>query len=196
MNKLLVISSLFIFAFFGCQDNNSVIEPDLTSDQQTSMIKVGNEYVSWISLPEAFNKAMKKDVVVGDTVVGAEGALLAIDDSYEGGIFGTVTIDATLEFLPGAFTDTRYITMTVNDEFGEGTFTPHGEFDMPAIYNIIIQGVDLSSVDPTAVDFVYMAEDGTYEYVENDDISVDQTTGTLQIVNAQLPHFSRYGFTN
>lgn len=197
MKKLLLITSLLTFVFIGCNTNSSIVEPESGITQQDNLIKVGDEYVSWIKLPEAFNKQLKKDVIVGDTVIGANGALLEINENYEGGIHGTVSIDAKLQFLPGAFTDSRYITMTVNDQFGEGTFTPHGEFDIPAVYNITIVGADLSGItDPSSVNFVYMATDGTYEYPVNDGIFVEPSSGKLQIINAQLPHFSRYGFTN
>ena len=34
------------------------------------------------------------------------------------------------------------------------------------------------------------------EYAVNDGIVVDLSTGTLQVINAKIPHFSRYGFIN
>jgi hypothetical protein len=57
-------------------------------------------------------------------------------------------------------------------------------------------GVDLSNVNPANVKFVYLSTDGNYYQPVCDYIAVDKQSGKLQIVNAQLPHFSRYGFIN
>ena len=189
MKKLLVLTALLAFVFFGCNTDSSIVEPDM------SISTLGKTEVNWIKLPVSKDGMLKKDVLVGQDVEGAIGATLAISDSYEG-LNGPVSMSASLQFLPGAFDSSRYITMNINDQFGEGTFSPHGVFDIPAVYNITISGVDLTGINPATITFVYLAEDGTYEYPVNDGITADLTTGTLQIVNAQLPHFSRYGFTN
>jgi hypothetical protein len=86
--------------------------------------------------------------------------------------------------------------MTVNDEFGTATFSPSGTFLKPVIYNLTIVGVDLSNVNPATVSFVYMAPDGKYYKPNYQNIVVDKQCGRLQIINAELTHFSRYGFVN
>ena len=86
--------------------------------------------------------------------------------------------------------------MSINDDFGAATFSPSGTWAKPVIYNLTIQGIDLSNVDPSKVTFVYMAPDGKYYKAKYQSIYVEKQSGKLQIINAQLPHFSRWGFIN
>ncbi len=86
--------------------------------------------------------------------------------------------------------------MSVNDQCGVATFSPHGSFRRPVIYNLTIQGIDLSNIDPATVRFVYMADNGKYYTADCDNIYINKEDGRIQVVNARLPHFSRYGFVN
>jgi len=86
--------------------------------------------------------------------------------------------------------------MSINDQCGVATFTPHGTFRRLVIYNLTIQGIDLSNVDPETVKFVYMADNGKYYPADCDAILVNKHSGRIQVVNARLPNFSRYGFVN
>ncbi len=84
----------------------------------------------------------------------------------------------------------------INDQFGTASFSPSGTWAKPVIYNLTIMGVDLSNVDPSNVSFVYMAPDGKYYKAKYQSIYVEKQSGKLQIIDAQLPHFSRWGFIN
>ena len=74
------------------------------------------------------------------------------------------------------------------------TFAPHGiVFNNPVILNMTAYGVDFSNVDPYAVDIYYdNQESGMWELMQSDNVIVDVNNGTVQVINAQLPHFSRY----
>jgi WD40 repeat protein len=74
------------------------------------------------------------------------------------------------------------------------TFGPHGTiFNQPAILNLTAHGVDFSGVDPNAINIYYdNQETGVWEPMERDDLIIDVNAGTIQVINAQLPHFSRY----
>ena len=84
--------------------------------------------------------------------------------------------------------------MSVQQNFGSTTFLPHSNFNFPAEYDLKYEGLDLTGLTLSQLDFVYMNEDGTYELVVYDEISMDLSKGKIEIKNAQLPHFSRYGF--
>jgi hypothetical protein len=190
MKKLLVIASLIALVFFGCNTDNSIVEPEM------SISKAGKTEVNWIKLPAGFEESLKKDISTSRWVDGTQETLMEINTNYSGGVHGWVSVTANLRFQRNSFVGWKYISMSINDEFGTGTFSPAGAFLIPAIYNITIQGVDLSGVNPANVNFVYLAPDGTYQSVVHDGIFVDLSVGKLQISNARLPHFSRYGFTN
>ena len=76
------------------------------------------------------------------------------------------------------------------------TFGPSYVFNLSLTLNITYTGVNLSGINPSTVKFAYLATDGSVKYAANDGIVVDLATGKLQVVNAVIPHFSRYGFVN
>ena len=43
---------------------------------------------------------------------------------------------------------------------------------------------------------MYLAPDGTLQPVVHDGVVIDKRIGKLQVINAKIPHFSRYGFVN
>ncbi len=69
-------------------------------------------------------------------------------------------------------------------------------FNTPVQYTLTVSGLDLTGVNPDSLDFVYVAQNGSITGVEYDAITANVATGTLAVVNAQLEHFSRYGFVN
>ena len=106
--------------------------------------------------------------------------------------------EISLEVLPNSIDVTKEIEITLETtELSGGvavTFQPHGTIFAPdAILNIEAHGVDLSGVDPNEVDIYYdNQETGNWELMQCDDIIVDAASGTVRVVNARLPHFSRY----
>jgi hypothetical protein len=69
------------------------------------------------------------------------------------------------------------------------------EFNQDVIYNAKFTGLNLTGIDPSSIDFVYQDESGAIEKIEYDALNIDVENGVLEIVNARIPHFSRYGFT-
>jgi len=68
------------------------------------------------------------------------------------------------------------------------------KFNLFQVYKIT--GLDLTGVNPNTLDFVYIDASGNMYTVEYDYVTMDAATGMLKVVNAVLPHFSRYGFVN
>ncbi|MFI5236883.1 MAG: hypothetical protein ACHQLA_02975 [Ignavibacteriales bacterium] len=56
--------------------------------------------------------------------------------------------------------------------------------------------MDLTGVNPATLEFVYIDASGNMYAVDYDYVTMDASTGMLKVVNAVLPHFSRYGFVN
>jgi hypothetical protein len=182
--------SLFVI---GCTEESSILSPVSTVN---NIEAISNE-PNWIVLPPSENMSLKKDITVGKMLYGNQESLLEINGGYPASTpFGYIQITANARFQRNSFTGSRYITMSINDQFGTATFTPSGTFSKPVIYNLTIMGVDLSNVDPAKVSFVYMASNGQYYKPAYDAIYVEKQSGKLQIINAKLPHFSRYGFVN
>ena len=84
--------------------------------------------------------------------------------------------------------------MTLDDQCVDMEFGPHGTtFLMPVLLNITAVGLDLSEANEETLDLYYDNPDtGQWEKVERENVIITKSTGTLQIVNARIPHFSRY----
>ncbi len=106
--------------------------------------------------------------------------------------------DVSLEILPNAIEQDTEIEISLETTELVGgvavTFQPHGTiFTTPAILNVEARGVDFSGIDPGAINIYYdNQETGQWEAMLRDDIIVDVNAGTIKVINALLPHFSRY----
>ncbi len=109
---------------------------------------------------------------------------------------GTISQFADLDFLPGAFTGIKNISMTYNTDGAAMELGPSMQFSAPVEYTYKIYGLDLSNVNPATLEFVYIDANGNMYTVDYDYVTMDVNTGMLKVVDAILPHFSRYGFVN
>ena len=187
MKKYMIVIAMLSLVVVGCSEQSSVLAPV----NETTITEP-----NWIALPSNNSLSVNADASVSRLLYGVNESLLEINTGYAGGKFGWVSITANARFQRNSFTGSRYTTMSVNDQFGAATFSPSGTFTKPVIYNLTIMGVDLTNVDPSKVSFVYMSPDGKYYKPVYERIYVEKQSGKLQIINAQLPHFSRYGFVN
>jgi hypothetical protein len=131
--------------------------------------------------------------IIGATGVGAINDFAPVIASSE-----LVYANISLQILPGAISQDEDMSLEMETtELSGGvavTFGPHGTiFSVPAILNIEAHGVDFTGIDPNSVDVYYdNQETGQWELMARDDVIVDSVNGTVQVINAQLPHFSRY----
>ncbi|NWF89304.1 MAG: hypothetical protein HXY50_07540 [Ignavibacteriaceae bacterium] len=181
-----LFTALTSLLIIGCS-KDGIVSPEVVSDQ--------NDY-KLIQLPKA--SGMHVNTIYSDSknVDGSIGGTLSLQGSYAGGPFGTVTVNSTLQFPAGAFSGTKTISMTADDQYCASTFQPGMSFAISGIYNITYTGVDLAGINPATVKFVYLKNDGTLEYPSHEGIIVDFATGKISVKNAKLNHFSRYGFVN
>ncbi len=192
MYKYLSILAILLMFVIGCTDESNMLSPVGNAANNNEVITNPN----WITLPAAANQSLKKDIAVSQTIYGDQESLLEINTGYAGGPFGWISITANARFQRYSFTGSRYVTMSINDDFGAASFSPSGTWAKPVIYNLTIQGIDLSNVDPSKVSFVYMALDGNYYKAKYQSLYVEKQSGKIQLINAELPHFSRWGFIN
>jgi hypothetical protein len=188
------LSVLVVLALFavGCTDESNMLSPVGNTINNDEMVTNPN----WIVLLPANGQSLKKDVAVSKTIYGDQESLLEINTGYAGGPFGWISITANARFQRYSFTGSRYVTMSINDDFGAASFSPSGTWEKPVIYNLTIQGIDLSNVDPSKVSFVYMSPDGNYYKAKYQSLYIEKQSGKIQLLNAELPHFSRWGFIN
>ncbi|MBN1302604.1 MAG: hypothetical protein JW995_15405 [Melioribacteraceae bacterium] len=191
MKKLLAIFAALLIVS-ACNTQDSIVNYDTNESVSTAK--------QFIPLPEPKDASLLKQFTITGVIDNVNGGSLTIDDSYTATDGRNVTVYATIDFGPASFSggdDVSYdISMTVDDETTSETFYPHIVFQNAPTYNVTYTGLDLTNVDPSTVDFVFMDSDGNVEYISYDGINVDVDSGTLSVSNAKLPHFSRYGFLN
>jgi len=188
MKKLLTLSLLSFLLFFGCNQDSEVTSPVDNSD---------NQQLKLISLPTPSGGLSVETLMTQfKEINGDEGGKFDIKFNYEGGPFGFVKIDSKLEFLAGAFVGTADISQTHNTDFASMTFGPSMQFSARVVHSLKIEGVDLSGVNPNTLDFVYIDANGNTHAVEYEEVKMDASSGKLEVKNAELLHFSRYGFVN
>jgi len=184
ITKILLFTIIFIF---GCEQGSNTVSPPIEPNYESPLIS--------LPTPEGGSNA-ESEYTVEKVINGWNGGTFYAQYSYEGGPFGTVTIISKLQFPSGAFSGYKTITQTFNSETASVTFGPAIEFNQTVEYDITITGVDLSGVNPDSLDFVYIANNGTIQYCEYEHLWMDQSTGRLHVDDAELQHFSRYGFVN
>jgi len=187
MKKLLMIIALGTLFLFGCQDENSVLEPVEKQVQQTQPEK------NWLTFSDNQKNSIEEFYFLSKYIDGA----------YGGGFYfyGTMSSDVYVEgkfYVPaGAYEGIKKMGVTLDSETVTADFSPSPTtFNKPVLYSIEYYGVDLSGVNPNNIDFYYIDGNGNLVKAEYEEIEIDVEDGFLAVYNAQLPHFSRYGFVN
>jgi len=126
-------------------------------------------------------------------------------NNYRNYLYAIQTLKAqmTLTVPQHAVNSPVTISVTMDDQISmigdvDMEFAPHGlVFNTPAILNIEAYNLDLSSINVndfgTTFGIYYDNEDsGEWEKMDCDDIQINFTDGSVKVINAELPHFSRY----
>ncbi len=107
-------------------------------------------------------------------------------------------VEISLDIAAGAMSQDAAISLAIDDvdfaSYLDVYFEPHGTvFSTPAILNLKVDDLDLSGFDVSTLDIYYdNPETGQWEPMERDTVLVDPARGRVKVVNARLPHFSRY----
>lgn len=193
MKKLLVLAVVAALSFWGCSENSNITEPtDAQSNQ--SFLKVNTDNVSELS---AEAKAALKTEGMNTLSKSFFPSSVSVDVDAEDGASisfilansGTYSL-GNLDIAGGAFAEDATVGIATVSGEAALDFTPNVEFSVPANLTVGFIGVDVHRGDD--ISFVYM--DGGQEVeVANSGIYVGN--GWVVVVNAQLGHFSRFGFT-
>jgi hypothetical protein len=187
MRKLSCAAVLVLLLFAGCMQESSITEPINGAEN--------NQAKTIIMLPDKANMNVEDVFTISQNIDGTAGGELHLVKSYVASDGQTINIDCRLT-VPAenlSFADTRNITMEISNEAGVD-FYPTMTFDQPVILNYTISGLDLNGVNPNRVQFYYVDQNGNLAPTINDGVSVNISSGTLKVINAQLPHFSRWAY--
>lgn len=186
MKRILITMMLVIPFMIGCSD--SVVNPE-------SSPQVKNSQKSWITLPKNAEITIENDYSASNIIEGSKGGEVKLNINYKTKSSVHIKIVAKIKVPKGAYTGKKDISMTINSNNGTTTFYPNpATFNIPLVFSLDIQGLDLNGVDPGSVDFVCLNPDGSYEAVEYKKINVRVDKGELEVDDALITHFSMYGW--
>jgi len=186
MKKLISINLVVLALLFGCNPDSNITSPENSATQ--SKLKL-------IQLPTPTGLSVETLYTESQYINGYNGGNFTEQFGFQSST-GYVSINSQLVFPAGSFYGGKTITQTFNTETASLEFGPAMQFNVPVKYTLTISGVDLTGINPETLDFVYVAQNGSITGVVYDAIYMDAATSTLKVTNAQLNHFSRYGFVN
>jgi hypothetical protein len=187
MRKLIALGLFSLLVFFGCNQ-----ESDITSPTGNNTTQEPNWLVSLTPNGLGTETIHSASALIN----GAQGGSVNFKGDFPGGPFGKVHVDSKLVIHSGSFTGSMVISTYIDDVNFLTTFGPSYIFNQPLEYTLLLQGLDLTGVNPDSVKFVYQASDGSIHECESDGVDVDLNKGKLKVNKAKIPHFSRYGFVN
>ncbi len=180
--SVLMVMVCLVMNFTACAEQAPVTS-ELSSKRELNILKFGNGTVS-----------LKKVVSVSQWVTQEDGGELILDYNGSDHNNGDAIIKITLRVFSGAISEDANLMLSLDDQYLDFTFNPHGiTFSAPALLTIEAANVDLSGIAPDQININYdNPEAGQWEVVSSSDIIVDAEKGYLKVIDAQLPHFSRY----
>jgi hypothetical protein len=188
MKKLLILSLFSFLLFFGCNQKSEILTPiEESSNQEYTLISLPTP-TDGLSIETIYSFSME--------ISGEQGGTFYNHFSYEGGQFGNVTVLSKLVFPANSFSGYEDITKTYNTDYATMNYGPPMSFNEPVLCGLLYYGLDLTGINPETVRFVYIRNDGTTEDCEYESLTVNVASGLIYVKNAQLNHFSRYGFVH
>ena len=181
--NLLAVVIIFSMIYFGCSDSVTNVEP----------VSKTSSNVSWIKLSNDLTLSEEGSLSKSEKILGFKGGELTLSGNLSRTKNQRVYVFAQLDIPSRAFNGIKTLTMEVGDDAAVD-FYPSMTFDRPLTLTLVFTGLDLKGIDPSKVNFYYIAPDGSLQIAPNDGVTIDKDKGILSVKNAEVPHFSRYGF--
>jgi hypothetical protein len=186
VKKLAGFAIIFIMVLEGCTNDNIVnpLENSIADKKYKS---------SSILLPQTIKAEVGLIYSASNIINGIKGGSVVIDTSYMSPS-GKVKICAQVKFKSNSFSGTHLVSMMIDNISGTVSFDPPSVFARPADFDMKLEGLDLSGVNASQVGFVYINPNGELESVQCQEMIIDIPGKILEVKDAELHHFSRYGW--
>jgi hypothetical protein len=198
MKKLACIILLAVMFMVGCQDDSSFLSPqeeiDVINLDEMSLNKNGDKsdliYVYDLGDIKDFQvKASKNFKIKGKKGGKIE---LKVKWKYENG--EKVELKAKLEIPKKAFKDEIEFDMIFNlQDYNLELYPSPFKFDNPVKLDLKFKNIDIGLFTENNFEFNYV--DGKTEKIKYKKNKIDIEKRTLEVEEAELHHFSRYGWT-
>jgi hypothetical protein len=177
--------------FLTCSKDRSPVEPIQNERGAQSDFQV-------LSFGEV-QPALHKSIVTTATVTRRNGGYLYVRYDVPT-VKNIVKVTVSLVIPPYAITaDSIVMSMQVDPAQFLSTldvvFGPHGvDFVRPARLCVWIQNMDFTGINPSSIG-IYYDDRGSWTPMPNASITANPKAGILNVINALLPHFSRYALS-
>lgn len=179
--KLFIITIFAALLLAGCTKVSDISGP--TQQTKPEFLKLN------ISQAEKTEGIFTTDATI-DGSVGGE--VNFYKTYYSNG--NKMTLEVELNVPAGAYSGIKNIGYKIDNATGTLDFFPSMSFENPLTLNYKIEGVDLSNYSKsTLIDFFYLDGDN-YVLTQYGSKKVNIKKGILEVNNALLTHFSRYGW--
>lgn len=184
--KMKNIIALLLFAgllLSGCLPDSSITGPEETQKQLT-----------WVETQVMSSLSVERSFFAFKVINGADGGEITLDENYNSPQ-GTVSVDAKLTIPENSFSGVKIVRYLLNDKSASVTFGPHMAFSQDLTFDMRIEGIDLSQInDPSEIVFAYLDGGNNIVPCQYESITVDVVSGVVEVNDAKIDHFSRYGF--
>lgn len=190
MKKLLLTFALAGLFLFGCSDVGVNPKVPANSNQTTTSLKKVTDSDNDPSFGQ-FGMRFMTPLYTNKTINGEEGGTITLKGSW---LLGRVS--ATVTFPQHSFEGTQKIFIMVNPLQASISFYPHIVFNKIVNLDLSFKGLPLRlmGLNQGQVHFYYQSNSGHLTLINNSGLDVNVATGSLEVTNAQLHHFSRYLF--
>ena len=179
--KAIILNLFIAVGLFlgGCSDQSSLTGPSQQNPQSSTFIDLGT-------------KSLQKTISISKTINGNTGGQINIVGSFDN---GQIQVNGTLTVPAGAYSGNQTITVYMDGQYAVLDFGPSPfTFNIPLNFTMEITGLKLTG-NTKNIRFVYIADDGSVTPVEMNGTTVADKKGkVLSVTDAQIPHFSRYGW--
>lgn len=179
MKKILILSVFAAIIFAGCMSDN-IVNP----------VPQNNiEGFEWLANSDNMLKG-EAELTIIRTINGNMGGRITLNE-----LVGKISVTGSLNIPQGAFPGNQNITIVLNDaKFYQEYYPSPYTFRIPLLLNLTYTNADFSTADSRTINFYYMDDNGSIYKAEYDSLIVDPINKILGVVNARIPHFSRWGW--
>jgi len=191
--KYLTTIIFALFILISCNDSSNITDPILNTTSQT-LSKDGLNQYELIPLPPKSPAWEDSIFTVSKVINGNVGGVIQMSRYYITASGSPCHVYIYLSIPKNAFTGTKNITMTLDDEFAAVHFYPEMVFAKELRLFQSFEGLQLENLPTGTIDFVFIHDDGSIELIKKNGIQIVVPQGIVRFQNAKLLHFSRYGW--
>ncbi len=195
MIKVLRFISIALLALFVACESNLPVE-NIEQPRQAVKEPADTKTIPYdqLKVMDFGTKVLEKTTIVYQWIYKSFGGEIINQHFGNDGLY----VYNSLYIYPHSIPNSMWLGVQINDSDFQGAvdvqYGPHGlVFSQPAVMNLFAAGLDLSNLNPDNIDIYYdNTEEGYWEEMPCDAVIVDVAAGTIQVINARIPHFSRY----